>query len=87
MKPVNKIIHEQKQQTVYDENEKPKREHDEWRHEQEKDGPEESIEDAEEQRRTNQGADAVVANSIDDRRGDHHRDRRDRPAEKKMPHC
>ena len=80
VKAVHEILHEKKHQAIYDEDEKPEREHNQRRHEQEQNRPQESVQDSEEQGRAHERAEAVVTDALDHSRGDHHRDRRNRPA-------
>lgn len=87
MEAQHNVIHEQEHEAVHDKNKKPERENDERRGKQEKDGPEECVEDSKQERRANQRARTVVANAVNEPGRNDHRNCCDRPAKKKMPHA
>jgi type I restriction-modification system DNA methylase subunit len=86
MKSMHKLIHDQEHEGVNHENENSKGEDDQGRREQEQDRAQESVQDSEQEGRTEERADAVVANPADHSGRDHDRHGRDGPSKNKMPH-
>ncbi len=84
---MDQVVHQQKHECVYDENENPERQDNQRRHEQEQDWPQKRIQDPEQKRGPEQCAEAVVSNPAYHSCRNHHRQSGDRPAENKVSHC
>src|SRR6266446_788087 len=72
VKAVHEIVHQEKEKTIHDKDENPKRKNDQRRHEEQQNGTQKGVQDSEKQRRADERGGAVITNPADDGGGHHH---------------